>query len=79
MHPAGVLIPDVPYQSEPDTSKKWTKDGYVFTPLAYFEMDGRVVRSKRYYFGSESELSPIDLVMAWGPLSNTEVLEKNIF
>lgn len=72
----GVLVPDEPFQEAINDPERWKVDDFVFTPLADFEMDARVVRTKHYWFGDESELSPVDAVMAWGPLSDTDQLKR---
>ena len=47
---------------------------YLVTPLASFQVAGRVLGSERYRSGREAELSPIDLAMGWGPMADSAVL-----
>lgn len=47
---------------------------YLVTPLASFQVAGRVLGAERYRSGREAELSPIDLVMGWGPMADSAVL-----
>ncbi|MBM4339392.1 MAG: hypothetical protein FJ110_07590 [Deltaproteobacteria bacterium] len=49
------------------------KDGYyTLTPVAAYELAGKVVSKETYWFGWESDLSPLDLAIAWGKLAETE-------
>ena len=49
--------------------------GYTIVPLAEFEIIARVL-SRKYYSGDkESELSPIDLALGWGAMSQDAVIK----
>jgi hypothetical protein len=74
--PAGVLAPDEPYQGEVYTSSFRQKNGYQITALANFDIRARVIRSSRDWFGRESDLSPVDLVLGWGAMSDSKVLQQ---
>ena len=50
------------------------KKNYVITPLAEFAAHARVLSRKRYRWDSSSGVSPIDLALGWGPMSD----EKNL-
>ncbi|MDC0357190.1 hypothetical protein OAO01_00110 [Oligoflexia bacterium] len=78
-HPAGIMVAEAPLQEEVSSLRKWKKDEYLFTPLATFHARARVVQSARYRFDAGAALSPVDLVLAWGPLSDTAVLEQISF
>lgn len=78
--PAGQAVaPELPRQREITEKKTWNRDGYLITALAEFEMTGRVLIADRYWNDREADLSPIDLTLAWGPASDTAVLEKLSF
>jgi hypothetical protein len=77
--PPGVLAPDEPYQREVYTSSFREKNGYRLVPLAAFDIRARVIASAGYRFGREADLSPVDLVLGWGAMSNTDVLKKISF
>lgn len=77
--PPGVLAPDEPYQREVYTSSFREKNGYRILPLAAFDIRARVIASARYRFGRDADLSPVDLVLGWGVMSNTDVLKKISF
>jgi len=48
--------------------------GYVVTPVASFQVAGRVLGAKRYRSDREADLSPVDLALGWGPMANEDVL-----
>jgi hypothetical protein len=75
--PAGVLAPDEPYQGDVYTSSVREKNGYRITSLATFDIRARVIAASRYRLGNGADLSPVDLVLGWGAMSDTDVL-KNI-
>ncbi|MCY3021792.1 MAG: hypothetical protein NTW87_22505 [Planctomycetota bacterium] len=75
-HPPGVLVPEEPLQVMLQDRKPWTRNGCQITPLAEFDIRARVLSKARYYMGRETELSPLDLVLGWGPLSDQEVVDK---
>ena len=76
---AGILAPEEPHQREVYSAAAREKDGYRITPLATFDIRARVIARERYRFGRASGLAPIDLVLGWGPLSDTDVLKKISF
>jgi len=49
---------------------------YTITPMADFTLTARVLSRENYRLDSSSELSPMDLAMGWGPMSDSKVLEK---
>jgi len=74
--PAGVLAPEEPYQREIYTSSIRKKNGYQIVPLASFDIRARVILSERYWFGREANLSPVDLILGWGAMSDSAVLKE---
>jgi hypothetical protein len=74
--PPGILAPDEPHQREVYSSFVREKNGYRIMPLATFDLRARVIARERYRFGRAAALSPIDLVLGWGAMSDTAVLEK---
>lgn len=49
---------------------------YVVTPLAKFQVAGRVLSARRYRSDREADLSPVDLAMGWGPMADPAVLRE---
>ena len=70
----GVLAPEEPVQTEPTSLESWSFRGHKLTSLAQIQLRVRVLGRERYRFDRAAELSPVDLVLGWGPLSDTQVL-----
>jgi hypothetical protein len=73
--PPGVLVPEDPHQAEPASREPWTFRNHRITPLAAFDLRARVLSTERYRFDRASQLSPVDLALGWGPMSDTRILE----
>jgi len=72
----GVFVPDAPLQSDP-VSRATTRLGdFELTPLADFSLDARVLSRADYRLGTESELSPTDLALGWGRMSDSAVIAQ---
>lgn len=74
-HGPGVLAPKEPEQRGLEGAATWQASGYTFRPLADFRIEARVIRREDYWLGRESELSPVDFVLSWGPMSDQRVLD----
>jgi hypothetical protein len=76
-HAPGVIAPDIPLQSAvegaPPTLRK--KD-IVVTPLASFSITARVLSRADYRWDTAAAISPVDLALGWGRMSDTAVLNK---
>jgi hypothetical protein len=73
-HPPGILAPEDPRQVDLQ-GRSWDRGDTHFEALAEFDMRGRVLSTCRYYFDSESIVSPIDLALGWGRMSDSAVLD----
>lgn len=74
-HGPGVLVAEEPYQGSAGSAAAQTISGFLVTPLATFSIRARVLASKDYYFGREADLSPVDLALGWGRMSDEDVLK----
>jgi len=74
--PAGVLVPEPPVQRQVSSSSFREKNGYRITLLASFDIRGRVIGAERYRFDRGAALSPVDLALGWGPMSDSHVLQQ---
>jgi len=74
-HPPGILVAEEPVQ-RPTTATGWESRGYHFTPLAEFEATAVILHLKRYHSGRESDLSPVDLALGWGPMSDQSIIDR---
>ncbi len=74
--PEGMLVADIPEQQILDDAESFDFNGYRITPLATFDLQGRVLSRKDYRFGREAELAPVDIAFGWGRMSDSAVLAK---
>ena len=75
LHPPGVLVGEAPEQTG-IVESSFERDGFRFTRRARFDLSARVLGSQRYYLGTEASLSPVDLALGWGPMSDQVVLDQ---
>ena len=75
-HPPGVLVSELPKQVNVRGLASVTMDGYELTPRAEFEIRARVLARKDYSWGTEADLSPVDLALGWGVMSDQAVLDR---
>jgi len=71
----GILAPEVPKQEKIEYPESFLFEGHTITPLARYELMAKVLSREDYFLGRESDLSPTDLVLGWGEMSNEETLE----
>ncbi len=74
--PDGVLAVAMPEQREINNAKPFELNGYKITPLATFDLRGRVLSKTDYQLGREAELVPVDVAFGWGRMSDSSVLAK---
>lgn len=74
-HQPGLLVPELPVQVaiRPDT---FPYGDYRITRKADFEIRARVLSTEDYFMGREADLSPLDLALGWGPMSDQAVLDQ---
>lgn len=74
-HQPGVIVQELPVQVDMAPSN-FMVDDYLLTRRAAFEIRARVLSTEAYFMGREADLSPIDLALGWGPMSDQAVLEQ---
>jgi hypothetical protein len=74
--PAGVLVAEEPVQLQIYTSLLKEKNGYQIAFLASFDIRARVIAAERYRFDRGAALSPVDLALGWGAMSDSDVLKQ---
>lgn len=74
-HGPGILAPEPPRQEMITPPQPFPYKDHVIYRLAHFELTARVLSSEAYRFDREAELSPIDLALGWGQMSDESVLE----
>ena len=77
--PGGVLVPEEPVQRQVYTSRLREKNGFQIALLASFDIRARVIAVERYRFDRGAALSPVDLALGWGPMSNSDILKQISF
>jgi hypothetical protein len=75
-HSAGTLVSVEPRQTSPADDAPVVFGDFQLTPLADFELEARVLSREDYSFGTESNLSPTDLALGWGRMSDSAVIDQ---
>ncbi len=70
----GAVAPDQPVQGQTERTQI-SHQGYTIHPLASFEITARVLSTQKYSSDREADLSPLDVALGWGPMSDSEVLQ----
>jgi hypothetical protein len=73
--PVAAPRQDAPIQDarEAQAAALLDHDGAHFTPRAHYRIAARVLSTERYYRGWQSDLSPLDLALGWGSMSDPGV------
>jgi hypothetical protein len=74
-YPPGVLVAADPDQYTTSNGKTWVVKGYTVKALADYRIRARVLMTERYFFGRESDLSPVDFTLGWRRMSDQQVLD----
>ena len=72
----GVLCPDEPAQTPSTRKAPWLHGDFMMTALADYDIRALVLHRYEYSNGKESEISPVDFALGWGPMSDMFVVEK---
>ncbi len=75
-HPPGILVPERPSQVDLENSAIVTIDSYRLKPRADIQIRARVLSREDYSWGDEANLSPVDLALGWGVMSDQAVLDR---
>lgn len=49
---------------------------FLITPLQPFELDAKILSATHYSWDAEAQLSPVDLALGWGPMSDPNVIRQ---
>ena len=71
----GVLVKAQPRQVNQKPTG-FMLDDYQVTRKARFEIRARVLSIEPYYTGRNSDLSPVDLALGWGVMSDQAVIDR---
>lgn len=73
-HGVGAVANNQPINAEANQASFNVK-GYSITPLETFDIEARVLSAEHYSSGREADLSPVDLALGWGKMSDEAVLK----
>jgi hypothetical protein len=73
---AGQTAVQEPKQKNLSTNQIERINSYEIKTLASFSIQARVLSKEHYRFDREADLSPVDLALGWGPMSDDAVLNK---
>jgi hypothetical protein len=68
-----------PIQKDLSGGPVFQVNGHTLTGLAEFSVGARVILAEHYSSDRESQLSPVDLALAWGPMNDARVLNAISF
>lgn len=74
--PPGMMAPEQPKQTNLKIKKEWTVKEFTIEALAEYSIKARVLSRNNFSLGKESELSPFDLALGWGPMSDQRVIDR---
>lgn len=71
----GVAVPEEPAQFAWQ-APGWERNGFRILPLARYDIRARLIGREYYWVDHGAHLSPVDLVLAWGRMSDQAVLDR---
>lgn len=72
----GVKAAEDPVQIEITKAHSFSFNEFEITPLAEFGIKAKVILKEDYSMDRESDISPTDLALGWGRMSDESVLEQ---
>jgi len=72
----GVLAPNEPYQEKISSAQSFPFKDFTITPLAHFQIKAKVLSRENYSSGREADISPTDLALGWGRMSDKTVTDQ---
>lgn len=73
--PDGILAPDQPFQGPTSRGPIKYKD-HIIDFLAEYQIRARVLSTEIYYSDPGAKISPIDIALGWGPMSDNKIIES---
>ena len=74
LHGNGIIASQQPMQISTEDGEIML-NGYKITPLESFQIEARVLATKSYFIGREADVSPVDLALGWGKMSDEAILK----
>ncbi|MFO7527049.1 MAG: hypothetical protein R6W68_16465 [Ignavibacteriaceae bacterium] len=75
-YPAGITAPEQPNQVSITGNNEWQKEEFNFKALAEYKIKARVLSRNNFSVGKESKISPVDLALGWGPMSDQSIIDR---
>jgi hypothetical protein len=75
-YPVGITALDQPKQTNITETREWNLDEFRFKAIAEYQIKARVLSRNNFSVGKESEISPFDLALGWGPMSDQSIIDK---
>jgi hypothetical protein len=75
-HPPGPIAMEEPRQRNIDRGATFRLNRYTLTTRARFSTTARLLRTERYRVDAGAEISPIDVAIGWGPMSDSVLLDQ---
>lgn len=74
----GILAAEPPRQINlpAQTAPVFHVNNYTLKAQASYTLQARLLLREPYHWGRDSELSPLDFVLGWGPMSDSTLLAK---
>lgn len=73
-HPPGVMVQDEPSQTDTHATS-FNLGPYEVEPRADYDIEARVLSVEPYSVDGGARLSPLDIAVGWGAMSDSAVLE----
>jgi hypothetical protein len=70
----GEIAAEDPLQSDLDEPWTLSRDDFQVVGQARFSAEVRVLARERYRLGALADVSPLDIAVGWGPMSDSKVL-----
>ncbi|MBI5086568.1 MAG: hypothetical protein HZB13_18485 [Acidobacteria bacterium] len=75
-YPPGIVVTEEPRQTAAGGVAPWEKNGHTIRPLAEYSIRARLLGRAQYWFDGGAKFSPLDLAVAWGVMSDQNVLDR---
>ena len=72
----GTLVESEPHQADLEASDPIALEGFEATQRARFKAEVRVLGRSRYWLDDLADVSPLDIAVGWGPMSDSAVLAR---
>lgn len=74
--PPGILVKSNPKQEKLLNPIIWDNDDFIFTAVAKFEIENKVLSIRTYSYDDMSDFSPLDVAAGWKQMSDQSIVDK---